>query len=55
MLLFKKTLTNSVFIFTFIHLANAFIQSDVHMRTIEANKPTIGQQYASAMTLPSLI
>jgi len=41
--------------FTFIHLADAFIQSDLQMRTIEAVKLTIGQQYASAMTLPSLI
>jgi len=30
-------------IFTFIHLADAFIQSDLPMRTIEAVQITIGQ------------
>ena len=43
------------FTFTFIHLADVFIQSDLQMRTIEAVKLTVGQQYASAMTLLSLI
>jgi len=33
------------------HLADAFIQSDLQLKTIEADKLTIGQQYASAMTL----
>jgi len=39
----------------FIHLADAFFQSSLQMRTVEEVKLTIGQQYASAMTLPSLI
>jgi len=44
------------FTFTFIHLADAFLQSDLQMRTIEAVKLTIAQSYASVtMTLPSLI
>ena len=43
------------FTFTFIHLADAFIQSDLQMRTIEAVKLTVGQQYASDITLLSLI
>jgi len=30
--------------FTFIHLVDAFIQSDLQMRTIEAVKLTVGQQ-----------
>jgi len=41
--------------FTFINLAGAFIQSDWQMRTIEAVKLTVGQQYASAMTQLRLI
>jgi len=40
--------------FTFFHLADAFIQSDLQMRSIEAVQLTIGQQYANAMTLLSL-
>ncbi len=37
--------------FTFNHLADAFIQSDVQMRrTIEAIRPSREQQYRSAMT-----
>jgi len=32
------------------HLADAVIQSDLQMRTIEAIKPTKEQQHASAMT-----
>jgi hypothetical protein len=43
------------FTFTFIHLADAFIQSDLQMRTIEAVKLTVGQQYVSAITPLSLI
>jgi len=42
-----------IFTFTFIHVADTFIQSDLQIRTIEAVK--VGQQYASAMTLPNLI
>jgi len=39
----------------YLHLADAFIQSDLQMRTNNiAVKLTVGQQYASAMTLPSL-
>jgi len=45
-----KTLT-----FTFIHLEDAFTQSDLQMRTIEAVKLTVGQQYVSAITPLSLI
>jgi len=41
--------------FTFNKLADAFIQSDLQMRTTEAVKLTIGQQHASTMTLPILI
>jgi len=42
--------------FTFDHLADAFIQSDLQKRrAIEAIKLTIGQQYARAATLPSLV
>jgi len=37
--------------FTFNKLADAFIQNDLQMRTIEAVKLTVGQQYASAMTI----
>ncbi len=36
--------------FTFSHLADAFIQSDLQMRTIKINK----KQYASAVTSLSL-
>ncbi len=37
--------------FTFNHLADAFIQSDVQMRrTIEAIRPSREQQYTSALT-----
>ncbi len=40
-----------LFTFTFNHLADAFIQSDVQMRrTIEAIRPSREQQYTSAMT-----
>ncbi len=40
-----------MFTFTFNHLADAFIQSDVQMRrTIEAIRPWREQQYTSAMT-----
>ncbi len=39
-----------LFTFTFSHLADAFIQSDLQMRTLEAIKPTKEQQRASAMT-----
>ncbi len=43
--------TSSTFTFTFNHLADAFIQSDVQMRrTIEAIRPSREQQYTSAMT-----
>ncbi len=39
------------FTFTFNHLADAFIQSDVQMRrTIEAIRPSREQQYTSALT-----
>ncbi len=39
------------FTFTFNHLADAFIQSDIQMRrTIEAIRPSREQQYTSAMT-----
>ncbi len=38
------------FTFTFSHLADAFIQIDLQMRTKEAIKSTKEQQYASAMT-----
>ncbi len=39
------------FTFTFNHLADAFIQSNVQMRrTIEAIRPSREQQYTSAMT-----
>ncbi len=39
------------FTFTFNHLADAFIQSDVQMRrTIEAIRPSREQQYTSVMT-----
>ncbi len=37
-------------LFTFSHLAEAFIQSDLQMRAIEAIKTTKEQQHASAMT-----
>ncbi len=33
--------------FTFNHLADAFIQSDVQMRRIEAIRPSREQQYTS--------
>ncbi len=36
--------------FTFNHLADAFTQSDVLMRIIEATRPSREQQYTSAMT-----
>ena len=48
-------MVDKTFTFTFIHLADAFIQSDLQMRTIEAVKLTVGQQYASAMTRLRLI
>ncbi len=39
------------FTFTFNHLADAFIQSDVQMRrTIEAIRPSREQQYTSVLT-----
>ncbi len=45
------SLNESDFTFTFNHLADAFIQSDVQMRrTIEAIRPSREQQYTSAMT-----
>ncbi len=48
MLIFSATF---LFTFTFNHLADAFIQSDVQMRrTIEAIRPSREQQYTSAMT-----
>ncbi len=41
----------TTFTFTFNHLADAFIQSDVQMRrTIEAIRPSSEQQYTSALT-----
>ncbi len=41
----------NTFTFTFNHLADAFIQSDVQMRrTIEAIRPSREQQYTSALT-----
>ncbi len=44
-------ITFKTFTFTFNHLADAFIQSDVQMRrTIEAIRPSREQQYTSAMT-----
>ena len=43
------------FTFTFIHLADAFIQSDLQMITLEAVKLTAGQQNVSAITFHSLI
>jgi len=43
-----------LFTFTCINLADAFMQNDLQMRTIEAVNITIGQQYASAMTVLSL-
>ncbi len=36
--------------FTFSHLADAFIQSDLQMKTLEAIKTNKEQQHASAMT-----
>ncbi len=33
-----------------LHLANAFIQSDLQMKTIEAIKSTKEQRYTSAVT-----
>ncbi len=43
--------TTFTFTFTFNHLADAFIQSDVQMRrTIEAIRPSREQQYTSALT-----
>ncbi len=38
--------------FAFNHLANAFNQSDLQMRKVEAIKPTKDQQYVSAVTSP---
>ncbi len=48
----KYTSANIItFTFTFNHLADAFIQSDVQMRrTIEAIRPSREQQYTSALT-----
>ncbi len=40
----------NIITFTFNHLADAFIQSDVQMRRIEAIRPSREQQYTSAMT-----
>ncbi len=37
--------------FTFNHLADAFTQSDLQMRTIEAIKQTTEQKYVSAVML----
>ncbi len=39
-----------IYTHTFSHLADAFIQSDLQMRTLEAIKTTKEQQHASAMT-----
>ncbi len=36
--------------FTFSHLADFFIQSDLQMRTTEAIKPTKEQTYVSTVT-----
>jgi len=36
-------ISRHIITFTFIHLADAFIQSDLQMRTIEAIKITVGQ------------
>ncbi len=48
---FIFTDVHMTFTFTFNHLADAFIQSDVQMRrTIEAIRPSREQQYTSAMT-----
>jgi len=41
--------------YSFIYLTDTFIQSDLQMRTIEAVKLTVGQQYVSAVTPLSLI
>ncbi len=42
---------SELFTFTFNHLADAYIQSDVQMRrTIEAIRPSREQQYTSALT-----
>ncbi len=47
----RKSGPEFTFTFTFNHLADAFIQSDVQMRrTIEAIRPSREQQYTSAMT-----
>ncbi len=52
---FCKITSVFAFTFTFNHLADAFIQSDVQMRrTIEAIRPSREQQYTSAMTSLSL-
>ncbi len=49
LMLRSKEIKNNTF--TFNHLADAFIQSDVQMRrTIEAIRPSREQQYTSAMT-----
>jgi len=49
-----KYLIFSYLDFTFNQLADASIQSDLQIwRTIEEINPTIGQQYASAVTIPS--
>ncbi len=50
--LFDHWMANRItFTFTFNHLADAFIQSDVQMRrTIEAIRPSREQQYTSALT-----
>ncbi len=42
---------NSVLAYVFIYLADAFIQSDLQMRTLQS-KPTKEQQHASAITSP---
>ncbi len=52
---FADKISGLHFTFTFIHLADAFIQSDLQMRTIEAIRLTVGQQYISAMALRSSI
>ncbi len=47
----KNHLRGHYITFTFNHLADAFIQSDVQMRrTIEAIRPSREQQYTSALT-----
>ncbi len=46
----ERTISLRPILFTCIHLADAFIQSDLQTRTIEAIEPTTEQQYTSAVT-----